>query len=85
MSITIRVPWDTVKTTGHEWNELLAWTCETYGLPGEKVSFHPTHDFMDFTFDDEQDALMFQLKTGGIRRYREEYTAEFVGGLINGL
>jgi hypothetical protein len=84
MSITIRVPWTDEYNHGDAWNELLAWTVETYGLPGEKVSFHPTHNFMDFTFDDENDALMFQLKTGGIRRYREEYTAEFVGGLING-
>ena len=83
MTITIRVPWDTKKSTGEEWNMLLAWTVETYGLPGEKVSFHPTHDWMDFTFNDEHDALMFQLKTGGYRRYAEEYTAEFVADLIN--
>jgi hypothetical protein len=83
MSITIRVLWDTKTSTNQEWNELLAWTVETYGLPGEKVSFHPTHEWMDFTFDDENDALMFQLKTGGHRRYAEEYTADLVGGFIN--
>jgi len=84
MTVTIRVPWDTKKSTDAEWNELLAWTVETYGLPGEKVSFHPTHDWMDFTFDDEQDALMFQLKTGGHRRTKQEYTVEFINGIING-
>jgi hypothetical protein len=84
MTVTIRVPWDTKKSTGAEWNELLAWTVETYGLPGEKVSFHPTHDWMDFTFDDEQDALMFQIKTGGHRRTKQEYTVEFINGIING-
>lgn len=85
MSTTIRVDWDTTKNTGQTWNELLAWTVETYGLPGDKVSFHPSHDWMDFTFDNEQDALMFQLKTGGVRRRPEDYTAQFVGNLINGL
>jgi len=85
MTITIRVPWQDPHNHGDAWNELLAWTVETYGLPGEKVSFHPKHDWMDFTFDNEQDALMFQIKTGGFRRYREEYTAEFVGVLINEL
>jgi len=85
MSVTIRVPWADPANHKHAWNELLAWTVETYGLPGENVSFHPTHDWMDFTFTDENDALMFQLKTGGIRKYKEEYTVEFVGGLINGL
>jgi len=85
MSVTIRVPWNYNDDTAREWTKLLAWTVETYGLPGENVSFNPTHDWMDFTFNNEQDALMFQLKTGGVRRYKEEYTAEFVGGLINGL
>ena len=84
MSITIRVPWENEHTKDYYWNELLAWTVETYGLPGEKVSFHPTQAWMDFTFDNEDDALVFQLKTNGERRYREEYTAEFVGSLING-
>ena len=84
MSVTIRVPWENPYTKHSEWNELLAWTVETYGLPGEKVSFHPTADWMDFTFDSEDDALMFQLKTNGVRRYKEEYTAEFVGNIING-
>ena len=84
MNTTIRVPWTDPMNHGDAWNELLAWTVETYGLPGEKVSFSPTANYMDFTFNNEQDALVFQLKTGGVRRYREEYTAEFVGGLING-
>lgn len=83
MSITIRVAWEEPSEVSM-WNELLAWTVQTYGLPGEKVSFNPQHDWMDFTFEDENDALMFQLKTGGTRRYKEEYTAEFVGSIING-
>ena len=84
MSVTIRVPWTDPYNHGDAWNELLAWTVETYGLPGEKISFHPTMDHMDFTFNDENDALMFQLKTGGVRRYNEDYAVEFVGRMING-
>ena len=84
MTVTIRVPWDTTRSTGAEWNELLAWTVETYGLPGERVSFHPTERWMDFTFDDEQDALMFQIKTGGYIRTKQEYTVDFINGIING-
>jgi hypothetical protein len=84
MTVTIRVPWENPYNKDHQWNELLVWTVETYGLPGERVSFHPTENWMDFAFNDEQDALMFQLKTGGIRRYREDYAVEFVGRLING-
>ena len=84
MSITIRVPWTDPMNHGDAWNELLAWTVETYGLPGEKVSFHPRHDWMDLTFEDEQDALMFQIKTGGYVRRPEDYTAEFIGVRLNG-
>ncbi len=83
MGITVRVPWRDPYNHGDAWNELLAWTVETYGLPGERVQFHPTTDFMDFTFDNEHDALMFQLKSGGFRKDLQELAVEFVGGLIN--
>lgn len=76
--ITIRVPWQDHHNHGDAWNELLAWTVETFGLPGERVQFHPTANWMDFTFDDEHDALMFQLKTAGHRRTDEEQTVEHV-------
>jgi hypothetical protein len=84
MTVTIRVPWENPYDKDHQWNELLAWTVETYGLPGERVSFHPTERWMDFTFDNEQDALMFQIKTGGHIRTKEEYTVKFVGEILNG-
>jgi hypothetical protein len=82
MTVTIRVPWENPHDKDHQWNELLAWTVETFGLPGERVSFHPTERWMDFTFDDEQDALMFQIKTGGIRRTDNEITVDFIGQYI---
>lgn len=82
MSPTIRVPWENPYDKDHQWNELLAWTVETFGLPGERVQFHPTAEYMDFTFNEENDALMFQLKTGGIRRTDEEITVDFVGQYI---
>ena len=74
--ITIRVPWQDHHNHGDAWNELLAWTVETFGLPGERVQFHPTANWMDFTFDDEHDALMFQLKSAGHRRTMEETTVD---------
>jgi hypothetical protein len=84
MGITIRVPWQDPYNHGDAWNELLAWTMETYGLPGERLTYHPTHDFMDFVFNDEHDALMFQLKSGGHRLDRHNIAVEFVGRLLNG-
>jgi hypothetical protein len=76
--ITIRVPWSDPYNHGDAWNELLAWTVETFGLPGDRMQFRPTEEYMDFTFDDEHDALMFQLKSAGHRRTKEETAVEHV-------
>ena len=66
------------------WNELLAWTCETYGLPGESTwRYHPDADWMDFHFYDENNAIMFQLKTAGQRVEKYQHTVEFIGDMIN--
>ena len=65
--IIIQVPWGDPYNHGDAWNELLAWTIETFGLPGEHMQFTPTSDYMRFTFTKEHDALMFQLKSGGFR------------------
>jgi len=67
METTIRVPysWTQVYTEPPlEWSDLLCWTMETFGLPGDKFTFHPKHAHMEFVFADDKDALMFQLKTG---------------------
>jgi hypothetical protein len=85
MAITIRVPWQDPYNHGDAWNELLAWTVETFGLPGDRMQFHPTEAWMDFTFDSEHDALMFQLKSAGHRKQQEELTVEYVGNIINGV
>ena len=83
MAITIEVPWTDPYHTQLAWNELLAWTVETFGLPGERVVFHTTETWMQFVFKYEQDALLFQLKTAGRRVSNEEIAVDFIGGLIN--
>ena len=65
MAVTIQVPWHNPHGHGEAWNELLAWTLETYGLNGGRWTYTPLRDFMHFHFSEEQDALMFQLKTAG--------------------
>jgi hypothetical protein len=85
MTITIRVPWQDPYNKDFMWNELLAWTCETYGLPGENTwRYHPDAEYMDFHFYTEHDAMMFQLKTNGQRRDQQEQAAELVGVYVNG-
>lgn len=82
MAITIRVPWINPHDHEEAWNELLAWCIETYGLPGERVQFHPTTNYMDFAFNNEHDALLFQIKTAGHRRTDEEQTVEHISGWL---
>jgi hypothetical protein len=85
MTITIRVPWQDPYDKDFMWNELLAWTAQTYGLPsGDNWSYHPMHDYMDFHFYNENDAMMFQLKTNGQRRTQQEQAVELVGVYVNG-
>ena len=85
VTITIRVPWSDPYNKDFMWNELLAWTCETYGLPGDDTwRYHPTTDYMDFHFYTENDAMMFQLKSAGHRWTQQEQAVEVVGRLING-
>ena len=85
VTITSRVPWSDPYNKDFMWNELLAWTCETYGLPGDDTwRYHPTTDYMDFHFYTENDAMMFQLKSAGHRWTQQEQAVEVVGRLING-
>lgn len=76
--ITIQVPWENPYDKDYMWNELLAWTMETYGLPGDRWTYHPTEHYMNFDFPDENDSLMFQLKTSGRRISAEETTMNFI-------
>lgn len=76
--ITIQVPWENPYDKDYMWNELLTWTMETYGLPGDRWTYHPTENYMNFDFPDEKDSLMFQLKTSGRRIPDEETTMNFI-------
>jgi len=52
----VRISWTT------SWNEASAWAIEQYGLPGDKYCCRMSQDHMDFIFEDEQDAIIFNLR-----------------------
>ena len=60
----IRIPWQ-IGNTITAWNEVCAWSIEQFGLPGDRFTTHPTEDYMDFKFLDEQDAVFFALRWAG--------------------
>jgi hypothetical protein len=58
----VRIPWK--KGDIIDWNEACAWAMEQFGLPGDKFTTHATVDYMDFYFDNERDAILFELTWG---------------------
>lgn len=84
MTTTIRVPWQDPYDKDFMWNNLLSWTVETFGLPSDTTyQYHPDHDYMDFHFYNEQDALMFQLKSGGYIWSKQDQAVDLMGVYIN--
>lgn len=61
MTHTVRIPWRNGDTE-EKWNETCAWTIEEFGLPGQRFTWHPTGDYMDFVFEDSKDAIYFKLR-----------------------
>ena len=61
MTHTVTIPWRT-GDTNEKWNETCAWAIEEFGLPGQRFTWHPTEDHMDFVFTDSKDAIYFKLK-----------------------
>ena len=42
--------------------DIYCWTVEMFGLPGERFTFHPTSQAMEFDFEHRDDALLFALR-----------------------
>jgi hypothetical protein len=58
----VRLEWKDGRKSDTIWNEICAWAIETFGLPGNRFTWHPHEDYMDFVFKDPRDALIFQLR-----------------------
>ena len=59
----VRIPWK-IGDTVTDWNEVCARAIELFGLPGNKFTTHLTEDHLDFIFNDEKDAILFELSCG---------------------
>lgn len=58
----VRIPWTKENDTTYYWNEVCIWAIEYFGLPGERFLTSSNLDFMDFIFDNENDALIMALQ-----------------------
>lgn len=50
----VTINWD--NQDGVWWNETCISVIEVFGLPGERFTFHPHHDYMEFCFTKKKDA-----------------------------
>jgi hypothetical protein len=55
----VRINW---QSYNQNWNEICAIAIEYFGLPGDRFSTSVCHDYMDFCFNNETDAIWFSLK-----------------------
>lgn len=58
----VSLPWTHGRDDMEGWNEICAWTIETFGLPGDRWEWHATFNTMDFIFKDEIDAIRLMLR-----------------------
>ena len=58
----VRIPWCDSQGDIMPWDTVCIWTLETYGLPGDRFTTHPTEHYMDFLFYNKHDAEIFTLR-----------------------
>ena len=56
---TVKVSWD--NQNGFWWIETWIEVLEVFGLPGNRYSTHPAHDYMSFTFKNTKDADLCRI------------------------
>lgn len=66
----VSIPWDDegmspqnmMNNRQVKWHEASMWALENFGLPGGRYSCRPCRTKMEFWFETEQDAILFQIK-----------------------
>lgn len=59
---SVKLDWRQGTDTSEAWNDICIWAIEQFGLPGNRFTWHATHDRMLFDFNDERDAIHFMLR-----------------------
>jgi hypothetical protein len=57
------IPWQIAGTISY-WNDTCARAIELFGLPGDRYSCKFSKECIEFHFNDEQDAIRFELCCG---------------------
>lgn len=81
MATRVRLHWNVINNPQNEhvmWNEICARAVEAFGLPGDRFRTDISHDWMDFIFVSEKDAMLFMLEHGGEVISENQTTVELV-------
>ena len=62
MTAIVRISWTRDFDNNTHWNEVCAWAIEYFGLPGYRFKTRAYVKYMEFIFDDPNDALMMSLQ-----------------------
>lgn len=62
MKSIVRISWSREYDNDTWWNEVCAWAIEYFGLPGNRFRTQANIDYMDFVFENHNDALMMSLR-----------------------
>jgi len=79
---TVRIKWSRDYCTEESWDRVCIWAIERFGLPGGLYTTQLNIDYMDFVFNNKNDALIMALMWNGQIVSDEELTVEFVGRFI---
>jgi len=60
----VNVRWGRSANTAQQWDHICDWSIDMFGLPGDRYTWHPSHDNMIWRFRLPQDAILFTLKFG---------------------
>jgi hypothetical protein len=58
--LTIRI--DSTPERDEEWDEMVEWCVNHFGAPAHRFMTVATENYMDFIFEDKQDAVLFTLR-----------------------
>lgn len=82
MTSIVRIGWNRQFDNEKMWNEVCAWAIEYFGLPGNRFKTRVNVEYMEFIFDEPNDALMMSLRWNAPIVSEQELAVETVARFI---
>jgi hypothetical protein len=87
MTKIVRIDWNQRYTLQFDnsmvmWNAIYTWAIERFGLPGDRFSCRANVKYLDYYFENQNDALVMALRWNARIVTEQELTVEFVGARL---